>query len=156
MVLHHLSVFLKWLVDDGAKNLTEEFSEIKFGEKMRKPCFVGENKVTLWCKVSPCLATESLKVSTKAWDSEVTISKAGAISANEENIQNEMRSKLSQWCNPGQPKIKRWEEQRGYPPTKDLRKNYKDEDDGECVWHMRVEYWRCYMICITCSRGTVT
>lgn len=47
MVLHHLSVFLKWLVDDGAKNLTEEFSEIKFGEKMRKSCFVGENKVTL-------------------------------------------------------------------------------------------------------------
>lgn len=44
MVLHHLSVFLKWLVDDGAKNLTEEFSEIKFGEKMRKPCFLEKTK----------------------------------------------------------------------------------------------------------------
>ena len=54
------------------------------------------------------------------------------------------------------PNFKRWEEQRGYPPTKDIRKNYKDEDDGECVWHMKIGYWRCYMICITCSRGTVT
>lgn len=92
MVLHHLSVFLKWLVDDGAINLTEELSERKFREKMRKPCFVGGNKVALRCKASACLSTESLKVGPKAWDSEVIISKAGAISTSEENIQNEKQA----------------------------------------------------------------
>lgn len=77
--------------DDGAINLTEELSERKLGEKMRKPCFVGGN-VALWCEVSACLSTESLKVGPKAWDSEVIISKAGAISISEENIQNEKQT----------------------------------------------------------------
>lgn len=48
--------------------------------------------MALRCKVSACLSTESLKVGPKAWDSEVIISKAGAISTSEENIQNEKQT----------------------------------------------------------------
>ena len=154
MVLHHLSVSLKWLVDDGAINLTEELSERKFGEKIRKPCFGSENKVALRCKASACLSTES----------ESRTKGLGFGRHNQQGRRNfnqwrEYSEWEANWVNGvtlDKPNFKRWEEQRGYPPTKDLWKNYKDEDGRGCGWHMEAEYWRCYTIRITCSRGTVT
>lgn len=74
--------------------------------------------------------TESLQVRPKAWNLDIIISKPGEIEVSEVNTHNEKSTELH-GVTLNNPKFKRQEKQTGCPSATDLKKNYKNEDNGE-------------------------